>query len=122
MKATNTNFSLLLLFLCGTLNYIPVQASEEICRPRVLEFEAKWCKYCQQVRPHVQRLKKKYKNKIEVVQIDIDDPNNRKLMKEYGVCMLPTLIFEKTTSESYMILGSSSNDEIERDVRLLLKK
>lgn len=95
--------------------------THEVSKPRILEFEAPWCKHCKDVKPSMLRLAKKYKGKIEVIDIDVTDPANRELMQVYGVTMLPTLVFQRTSSEYYMIFGSSSEEEIDRDAKAILK-
>ncbi|CAN4113833.1 unnamed protein product [Withania somnifera] len=66
-------------------------------RPVLVEFVATWCGPCRLIAPAMESLAEEYKDKIIVVKIDHDA--NPKLIEEYKVYGLPTLILFKDGKE-----------------------
>ncbi|KAJ8574297.1 hypothetical protein K7X08_026102 [Anisodus acutangulus] len=65
--------------------------------PVLVEFVATWCGPCRLIGPAMESLAEEYKEKITVVKIDHDA--NPKLIEEYKVYGLPTLILFKDGKE-----------------------
>lgn len=61
--------------------------------PAVINFYASWCKPCKLVAPELKTLKKKYKNKIRIYEVDFD--KYEKLAKLFGIRTIPTIIYAK---------------------------
>ncbi|KAI3453261.1 hypothetical protein Pfo_009924 [Paulownia fortunei] len=59
-------------------------------RPVLVEFVATWCGPCRLIAPAVQSLAQEYQDKLMVVKVDHD--SNPRLIEEYKVYGLPTLI------------------------------
>ncbi|MCD7459999.1 hypothetical protein HAX54_042648 [Datura stramonium] len=66
-------------------------------RPVLVEFVATWCGPCRLIGPAMESLAEEYKEKITVVKIDHDA--SPKLIEEYKVYGLPTLILFKDGKE-----------------------
>ncbi|XP_055819188.1 thioredoxin X, chloroplastic [Solanum dulcamara] len=66
-------------------------------RPVLVEFVATWCGPCRLIAPAMESLAEEYKEKITVVKIDHDA--SPKLIEEYKVYGLPTLILFKDGKE-----------------------
>ena len=66
-------------------------------RPVLVEFVATWCGPCRLIGPAMESLAEEYKEKISVVKIDHDA--SPKLIEEYKVYGLPTLILFKDGKE-----------------------
>ncbi|OIV91260.1 hypothetical protein TanjilG_30482 [Lupinus angustifolius] len=62
----------------------------EANRPVLVEFVANWCGPCRLISPAIQSLAQEYEDRLAVVKIDHDA--NPKLIEEYKVYGLPTLI------------------------------
>lgn len=91
-------------------------------KPKVLDFYADWCKPCQQLKPIVERFKKRYADKIEFVALNADEEENQKLMDQYGVSALPTLVFLAPDGEMVTAtIGFSGEDNVTWGVKELLK-
>ena len=68
--------------------------------PIILDFHAVWCRPCKMLAPHLQAIQNKYKGKLIVYKIDVDqEPAIAKLFK---VEAMPTIIFigSKTSYKS----------------------
>ncbi len=62
-------------------------------KPKILEFTAKWCEPCKQLKPIIDKAKADYGDKVEFITYDIDDPKSEKIIEDYEVSPIPTLIF-----------------------------
>ncbi|KAK7280622.1 hypothetical protein RJT34_25687 [Clitoria ternatea] len=65
--------------------------------PVLVEFVASWCGPCRLISPAMESLAKEYEGKLTVVKIDHDA--NPRLIEEYKVYGLPTLILFKNGQE-----------------------
>lgn len=91
-------------------------------KPRVLKFYANWCAPCQLLKPIVEKVAKRFSNKVEVVEIDIDVPENRKLMKAYGVTQLPSMIFQTGNGVQFMTVGTLSEEDVTSDMKQIVRE
>ncbi|KAK7270148.1 hypothetical protein RIF29_23081 [Crotalaria pallida] len=66
-------------------------------RPVLVEFVANWCGPCRLISPAIQSLAQEYEDRLTVVKIDHDA--NPRLIEEYKVYGLPTLILFKNGQE-----------------------
>ncbi|CAI9755265.1 unnamed protein product [Fraxinus pennsylvanica] len=66
-------------------------------RPVLVEFVATWCGPCRLIAPAIQSVAQDYEDKLTVVKIDHD--SNPRLIEEYKVYGLPTLILFKDGKE-----------------------
>jgi thioredoxin-like negative regulator of GroEL len=59
-------------------------------RPVLVVFMAKWCPYCRQQQPELERLQRDKAGEVDVYRIDIDeDPG---IAQAYGAEVLPTMV------------------------------
>lgn len=65
--------------------------------PVLVEFVANWCGPCRLISPIVDWASQEYKDKLKVVKIDHD--SNPKVIEDYKVYGLPTLILFKNGQE-----------------------
>ncbi|KAL8520657.1 hypothetical protein ACS0TY_011263 [Phlomoides rotata] len=79
-------------------------------RPVLVEFVATWCGPCRLIAPAVQLLAKEYQDKLTVVKVDHD--SNPRLIEEYKVYGLPTLIIFQNGKE---VSGSRREGAITKD-------
>lgn len=83
----------------------------EAPKPKVLEFYASWCEPCKQLKPFVEKAKSQYADKVEFVSYNIDDPKAEKIVEDYEVSPIPTLIFLDNSNQvlTYSIGYSGEN-------------
>lgn len=83
----------------------------EASRPKVLEFYAAWCEPCKQLKPIMEKAKTQYGEKVEFVSYNIDDPKTEKVVEDYEISPIPTLIFLDSTNQvlTYSIGYSGEN-------------
>ena len=62
-------------------------------KPKILEFSASWCEPCKQLKPIMEKAKTDYNSKVEFISYDVDDPAAEKIIEDYEVSPVPTLIF-----------------------------
>lgn len=85
---------------CGVTEINESQFSDVVLKsdpPVLVEFVATWCGPCRLISPAIDWLSQEYKEKLVVVKIDHDA--NPKLIEEYKVYGLPTLILFKNGKE-----------------------
>jgi len=85
--------------------------------PKMVDLGAKTCKACKKMIPIMDSLEVAYKNKAEIVFIDVR--KDKKSLREYGVTLIPTQIFFDTKGEAiYRHIGFFSADSIEYHLKL----
>ncbi len=62
-------------------------------RPTIIEFYADWCEACKEMAPTMISLKKRNENKLDVVLLDVDNPQWIDLIDQYDVKGIPQLNF-----------------------------
>ncbi|PHT99219.1 Thioredoxin X, chloroplastic [Capsicum chinense] len=94
------NCSRLKISCAGLMEIKEDEFSEVVLKsdlPVLVEFVATWCGPCRLIGPAMESLAEEYKEKINIVKIDHDA--NPKLIEEYKVYGLPTLILFKDGKE-----------------------
>jgi len=83
--------------------------------PIILDFHATWCRPCKMLAPHLQAIQNKYKGKLIVYKIDVDQ--QPELARLFKVEAMPTIVFmgSKTTYKSE--LGYKDYDQFEALVK-----
>ena len=61
----------------------------------LVDFYATWCGPCKIMHPVLDRIEKMVEGRVNIVRLDIDDPDNMALVRRYGIMSVPTFIFFK---------------------------
>ena len=61
--------------------------------PVLVDFWATWCGPCRMIAPTIEEIAKEYAGKIKVGKVNVDD--EMALAAEYGIEVIPTLLFFK---------------------------
>lgn len=90
-------------------------------RPRVLDFYADWCPPCRQIKPIMEELERRYGRQVEFVKLNVDDPANQPLAKQYGVNGIPAIFFLDGRGRTVNnVVGFRSAAELEGSIKKLL--
>jgi len=83
--------------------------------PIILDFHATWCRPCKMLAPHLQAIQNKYKGKLIVYKIDVDQ--EPELAKLFRVEAYPTIVFIGEKNNYKSELGYKDYDEYETLVK-----
>lgn len=84
--------------------------------PTLVDFRAKWCGPCKQLKPILDQIQKEYEGKINIVEIDIDD--NKSLADEMHVMNIPLLIYYKKGEVQINIEGFEEKADLIKSLKL----
>ncbi|HEY9677422.1 MAG TPA: thioredoxin domain-containing protein [Drouetiella sp.] len=79
-------------------------------KPTVIDFYATWCSPCQQLHATLEKAKTEYGDKINFQRVDVDDNNNQKLVDQYEISPIPTVIFLNPKGEIVSFTVGYSGD------------
>lgn len=80
-------------------------------RVALVEFNAAWCGPCRAMDPVVEQLKHKYRTRVEIIRIDIDEQKN--LALELMVQSIPTFILFQDRVEVKRLVGIQPGDGLQ---------
>lgn len=80
-------------------------------QPIILDFHAVWCPPCKRLAPHLQAIQNKYKDKLVVYKIDVDqEPEIARLFK---IEAMPTIVFVNSKTNFVSEVGYRDYNEFE---------
>ena len=79
---------------------IPYQTAIANGKPTLLEFYADWCTTCQGMSATIQKLEEQYGEQVNLVMLDIDDPQWDRLVRQYRVTGIPQYTFLNESQET----------------------
>ncbi len=89
--------------------------------PTVLAFYAPWVEQCRQIVPMFVQAQRRWGNELKLVQVDIDDPRNKALVREFSVGPIPTFVF--LTADGNLAqtrIGMSSFPDFAKNITTIL--
>jgi thioredoxin-like negative regulator of GroEL len=98
-------------------------AAAGIERPRVISFYAGWAEPCKQLKIDLEKAKGEFGEQLEFYTVDVDDPKNEKLIDQYDVSPIPTVVFldESGKVVNYFV-GYSNFEELDNSIKRVLHK
>lgn len=84
----------------------------------VVDFTATWCGPCRLVSPLMDQLAEEYKDRAQVVKLDID--NNKPVFKRFGLKSIPAVLFFKDGELAETIVGVSPYEKFTETLENLL--
>ena len=88
--------------------------------PVIVDFKAEWCGPCKVLTPRLLELEQKFTDRIRLAILDIDHPDNEKMVTEHKINAVPTLIVFDSGKETARVTGLQSEDALEDMVAKLL--
>jgi thioredoxin 1 len=79
-------------------------------KPVLVDFTAGWCQPCKMIEPIVKQLAQDWDGKVKVVKLDADE--NPKIMMQYGVMGIPTLMLFKSGQVKERMTGYQPKDKL----------
>ena len=86
--------------------------------PVLVDFYAVWCGPCQMQAPIIEELAEKYKEKIKIGVLDVDQAQNTAM--QYQVSSIPTLIIFKGGQEVERLMGLQQMPTLKEKLNNLL--
>ena len=91
--------------------------------PTIIEFYADWCKVCQEMAPSMLSLKEKYKEDVDIILLNVDNPKWLDLVEKYEVNGIPQLnLFDDNGLMQGQFKGSKKIEQIEQLLYGLINK
>lgn len=82
--------------------------------PIILDFHATWCGPCKLLAPNLQAIQNKYKGKLIVYRIDVDQ--EPQLAQRFNVNAMPTIVFMGSKTKFTTELGYKEYEDLEKIV------
>ena len=102
-------------------NSLEPQIALQNGQPTIIEFYADWCDACNSMAPSMMNNKSKFKNEIDIVLLNVDNPRWLDLIKKYEVNGIPQVnFFDETGTLKASSIGLKSMDEIDQIIFSLL--
>lgn len=85
--------------------------------PVLVDFYATWCGPCKMMHPVLEELKEKMGDGLKIIKLDIENRANIKVVQQYRVRSVPTLMLFKEGKLLWHEAGARSTFELEQVIR-----
>jgi len=90
-------------------------------KPTVIDFWAPWCENCRYMAPTLYQVEQSYKDKVNFVMLNGDDPQNWPLIEALGVDAIPHLaLVESDGTVDTALIGAVPKEWLSKDLDVLL--
>lgn len=89
-------------------------------KPSLVDFWAPWCNPCRMLGPLLEEIAAEYKNRINVIKINIDE--NPKTAAAFKIKSIPTMILFKDGNAAGSLIGLVPKETLERFIEQGTKK
>jgi thiol-disulfide isomerase/thioredoxin len=91
-------------------------------KPTVIDFWAPWCENCRYMAPTLYQVEETYKDKVNFVMVNGDDPNNWPLIEALGVDAIPHMsLIESDGTVDTALIGAVPREWLSQDIDVMLE-
>ncbi|KAG7344589.1 thioredoxin domain containing protein [Nitzschia inconspicua] len=91
-------------------------------KPTLMDFWAPWCENCKSMAPTLYQIEETYRDKVNFVMVNGDDPNNWPLIEKLGVDAIPHLaLIEADGTVDTALIGPVPKEWLTRDLDVLIE-
>lgn len=109
--------------IASMLGLSKVRGADGETKPTVIDFYASWCQPCKQTNTALDKFKESYGDRVSFMRVDVDDPNNERIIDQYEVSPIPTLVFLNNEGEVVSFtIGFSGEKGIDDGIKKILIK
>ncbi|MCL5794749.1 MAG: thioredoxin [Patescibacteria group bacterium] len=87
--------------------------------PVMVDFYASWCGPCQELKPYIEELAKKYTDKIKIYKMNVED--SPQTPSTFGIMSVPNILFFKNGKIIEQYSNGIDLSEIEDKIKELIK-
>jgi thioredoxin 1 len=109
--------------IASMLGLSRVRGADGVSKPTVIDFYASWCQPCKQTNTALDKFKESYGDRVSFMRVDVDDPNNERIIDQYEVSPIPTLVFLNPEGEVVTFtIGFAGEKGIDDSIKKILTK
>ncbi len=86
----------------------------------MVDFWAPWCGPCRMISPVMEQLADEYKDKVQLVKVNVDEPENQMLAMQYGVHSIPQISFFKSWVMVDQFVGAYPYEQVKHILQHVL--
>jgi len=102
------------------LTAVPYEEARANGKPTLLEFYADWCETCKQMAPTLAKLEQRYRGKVNLVMLNVDNPKWSPELDRYQVNGIPHYVFLSTKGAiAGNVIGEQSEDLFDANLQAL---
>jgi len=99
----------------------PVEVIGNNNKPSVVDFWAPWCENCRYMAPTLYQIEESYKDRVNFVSVNGDDPNAWQLIEKFGVDAIPHLaLVESDGTVDTALIGIVPKEYLTKDIDVLV--